>query len=224
MLEPVSDADPDRISRFLDLCHQKGMIVLSYYPFTFTKQLAEIHPEWMIQMFDDGQHEIWNEGWFCVNSSYRDWLPEYLAEMFDNLDFDGTYFDDSNWGSHSDTGQRHAVGCCCRYCQELYLVETEKQLPTKLNLGFRGLQAFHELALCRRRSRCPKWRFRRSSCCSGLSRYGSVACRARISSILRHLGSMSPVHGEPEGSAYQARTLLMLFGMQATAKAPDPRS
>ena len=131
MLEPLPDAEPERISRFLDLCHEKGIIVLSYYPFTFTKQLVNIHPEWMIQMLDDGKPDIENEGWFCVNSPYRKWLPEYLKEMLDNLDFDGIFFDDTNWGSHS--APRHTVGCCCKYCQELYLKETGKQLPVKVD-------------------------------------------------------------------------------------------
>ena len=133
MLEPLPEADPDRISKFLDLCHQKGIIVLSYYPFIITKPLAKIHPEWMIQMLDDGKPEVWNEGWFCVNSPYRDWLPEYLNELFDNLDFDGINFGHTNWGSRSYTGQRLAVGCCCQYCQDLYLKETGKQLPIKID-------------------------------------------------------------------------------------------
>ena len=62
IMETHPDADPDRISRFIDLCHEHGIIVLSYYPFTFTKKLVDIHPEWMIQMLDDGLPEIWNEG------------------------------------------------------------------------------------------------------------------------------------------------------------------
>ena len=141
IMETHPDADPDRISRFIDLCHEHGIIVLSYYPFTFTKKLVDIHPEWMIQMLDDGLPEIWNEGWFCVNSPYRDWLPEYLIEMFDHLDFDGIYFDDTNWGSHSGT-QRPTVGCCCKYCQDLYLEETGSQLPSKVDLDSMEFRRF----------------------------------------------------------------------------------
>lgn len=135
MLEPPPDADPDLISRFLDLAHQKGIIALAYYPFIFNTLLIKSRPEWAIQMLDDGGEEVWNEGWFCFNSPFRDWLPEYLSEMLDHLDFDGIYFDDMNWGAHSDTGQRwSATGCHCQYCRELYLGETGKALPTKVDM------------------------------------------------------------------------------------------
>ncbi|MSP14935.1 MAG: hypothetical protein EXR62_18500 [Chloroflexi bacterium] len=134
MLPPVPDIDYSLIPRFLDLAHQRGILVLTYYPFIFTKPLVNLHPEWMIQMLDDGQPPIWNEGWFCWNSPYRDWLADYLIEELDYLDFDGFYFDDMNWGSHSDTGQRRTPGCCCPYCQDLYQRETGRALPTKVDL------------------------------------------------------------------------------------------
>ncbi len=135
MLETPPDADPERISRFLDLAHKKGILVLTYYPFIFTTQLLKVKPEWMIQMLDDGGEEVWNEGWFCWNSPYRDWLPKYLNEMLDYFDFDGIYFDDMNWGSHSDAGQRRTVGCICSYCREFYLKESGKELPTKVDMA-----------------------------------------------------------------------------------------
>ena len=65
-----------------------------------------------MQFLDDGRRrsehsdkpesEIENLGWFCFNSPYRDWLPEYLIEWLDNLDLDGFYFDDTNYGSHEE--------------------------------------------------------------------------------------------------------------------------
>lgn len=135
MLETPPDADPEHISRFLDLAHKKGIFVMTYYPFIFTRLLSKAKPEWMIQMLDDGGEEVWNEGWFCWNSPYRDWLPEYLNEMLDYFDFDGIYFDDMNWGSHSDAGQRRTGGCICSYCRDLYLKESGKELPTKVDMA-----------------------------------------------------------------------------------------
>ena len=43
-------ADVDKTIRFVDMLHEKGIIVLSYYPFIFTKPLIEKHPDWMIGM------------------------------------------------------------------------------------------------------------------------------------------------------------------------------
>ena len=134
MLETPPDADPKLLSRFLDLAHQKGIIVLAYHPFIWTRPLAKFQPDWMIQLLDDGGPELWNEGWFCWNSPYRDWLPEYLSELLDNLDFDGIFCDDMSSASHSDTGQRRTGGCHCQYCRELYPKETGKELPTKVDM------------------------------------------------------------------------------------------
>ena len=134
MVDPPEDVDFESTSKFIDLAHEKGIILLSYYPFIFTKPLMEKHPDWMIGMLDDGGEEVWNEGWFCWNSPYRDWLGDYMVELLDCLDLDGLYFDDMNWGSHSDEGQRRTGGCTCKYCRELYLEETGKDLPTRVDM------------------------------------------------------------------------------------------
>ena len=135
ILPPAPDLNPEVMPKFLELAHAKGLIILTYYPFTFTKPLINLHPDWMIQMLDDGKPEIRNEGWCCWNSPYRDWLPELLNELLDTLDVDGIYFDDMNSGSHSDEGQRLTAGCRCTYCQALYKVETGRELPTKVDFS-----------------------------------------------------------------------------------------
>lgn len=135
IMEPSPDANPALITKFLDKAHEKGMLVESYYPFIFTRALTTKQPDWLIKMLDDGDVPVWNEGWFCWNSPYRDWLPEYLNEMLDYFDFDGIYFDDMNWGSHSDAEQRRTGGCKCTYCCNLYLKETNKELPVKVDMN-----------------------------------------------------------------------------------------
>ena len=102
MIPPHPNVDNDRLPRFLELAHQRGILILSYYPVIYTKPLKPLRPEWLMQFLDDGRPELENLGWFCFNSPYRDWLPEYLLEWLDNLDLDGFYFDDTNYGSHED--------------------------------------------------------------------------------------------------------------------------
>ena len=102
MIEPHADVANDRLPRFLELAHKRGIIVLSYYPIIYTKPLKPLHPEWLMKFLDDGRPEPDNLGWFCFNSPYRDWLPQYLIEWMDNLDIDGLYFDDTNYGTHED--------------------------------------------------------------------------------------------------------------------------
>ena len=131
MIPPHANVDNDRLPRFLELAHQRGILILSYYPVIYTKPLKPLHPEWLMQFIDDGRAEIENLGWFCFNSPYRDWLPEYLIEWLDNLDLDGFYFDDTNYGSHEE--RPFYPSCCCKYCEELFRKETGLKLPRKVD-------------------------------------------------------------------------------------------
>ena len=131
MIPPHANVDNDRLPRFLELAHQRGILILSYYPVIYTKPLKPLHPEWLMQFLDNGRPEIENLGWFCFNSPYRDWLPEYLIEWLDNLDIDGFYFDDTNYGSHE--ARPFSPSCCCGYCEKLFREETGLELPRKVD-------------------------------------------------------------------------------------------
>ena len=131
MIPPHANVDNDRLPRFLELAHQRGILILSYYPVIYTKPLKPLHPEWLMQFLDNGRPEIENLGWFCFNSPYRDWLPEYLIEWLDNLDLDGFYLDDTNYGSHEE--RPFYPSCCCGYCEKLFRKETGLELPRKVD-------------------------------------------------------------------------------------------
>ena len=131
MIPPHPHVDQDLLPRYLELAHEKGIIILGYYPVNYCKPLKPIHPEWLMEMLDDGRSPSENLGWFCFNSPYRDWLRDYLVEFLDNLDLDGFYFDDLNWGSH-DKGPWYP-SCCCQYCETLFLEETGLVIPRKVD-------------------------------------------------------------------------------------------
>ena len=145
MIPPHPDVDSDRLPRFLELAHQRGIIVLSYYPIIYTKPLKPLHPEWMMKFLDDGRPQPENLGWFCFNSPYRDWLPAYLLEWMDNLDLDGFYFDDTNYGTHEDRPWTPA--CCCSWCEELFRRETSLDIPRKVDFDSMVFRRFVQLAL-----------------------------------------------------------------------------
>ena len=128
IIEPHPNVEDDLLPLFLRKAHEKGIVVLSYYPINFTKPLLEIHPEWQMQFLDDGREPIENEGWFCYNSPYRDWLPEYIMEYLEKLDIDGFYFDDANYGSHQG-GSAWYPSCICQYCERLFRDETGLEIP-----------------------------------------------------------------------------------------------
>src|SRR5579872_6694144 len=44
MLPPAPNLEQDRLPRFLELAHEKGILVLSYYPASQTHALKAIHP------------------------------------------------------------------------------------------------------------------------------------------------------------------------------------
>ena len=55
MIPPYPNVDNDRLPRFLEMAHEKGIIVLSCYPSIYTKPLRPLHPEWLMKFLDDGR-------------------------------------------------------------------------------------------------------------------------------------------------------------------------
>jgi len=131
LLPSDSSVERDRLPKFLEVAHQKGIIVLSYYGMTANPALVKLHPEWLMKYLDEGRPALEENTWFCMNSPYRDWLAQYLTETLENLDLDGFYFDGTNWGSHGG-GQNH-VSCCCEYCRKLFAEETGLDIPTRVD-------------------------------------------------------------------------------------------
>jgi hypothetical protein len=141
MIEPHKDVDSERLPRFLELAHERGIIILSYYPAIYTRPLKPIHPEWLMQFLDDGREPIENDGWFCINSPYRDWVSDYMIEWLDNLDLDGLYFDDTNYGSHQD-GTPWFPSCCCDYCEKMFRDDTGADIPRKVDFDDAAFRRF----------------------------------------------------------------------------------
>ena len=133
MLPPHPDVDHERLPRFLELAHKKGILCLAYYPLSYCKPLKKLHPEWMMKFLDDGRPYPENLGWFCFNSPYRDWVSDYLIEWMDNLDLDGIYFDDMNWGTHESWPW--TPSCCCGYCEGIYRKDSGRPIPTKVDMS-----------------------------------------------------------------------------------------
>ena len=140
MLPPFQDIERDPLPRFLELAHERGILALTYISMNYCKPLKKIHPEWMMKFLDDGREEIENIGWPCFNSPFRDWRAEHLKEYLDNLDLDGFYFDDMNWGSHDDGP--YYIGCCCKYCEKMFKEETGLKIPTKVDFDSMDFRQF----------------------------------------------------------------------------------
>ena len=122
--------------------------MLSYYPIIFSKPLKEVHPEWLMQFLDDGRPEPENEGWFCLNSPFRDWLPDCLGEYMELLDIDGLYFDDVNWGSHAE-GAVHPV-LLLQLLREIVPRRDRLRDSAQGRLRLESLPPFRQLGVTRR--------------------------------------------------------------------------
>lgn len=140
MLPPHPDIAQDLLPRFVELAHENGIIVLTYYGMTAGKLLVDIHPEWLMRYLDDGRPPPEKPYWFCMNSPYRDWLPEYLKEFVEHLDLDGFYFDGTNWGSHCPPP--YYPGCCCKHCERLFREDTSLEIPTVVDFDSRDFRRF----------------------------------------------------------------------------------
>jgi hypothetical protein len=93
-----------------------------------------------MRFVDDGRPEPENLGWFCLNSPFRDWLPEHLIDFLDNLDLDGLYFDDTNWGSHDKLPW--FPSCCCTHCEKLFREETGLRIPIRVDFSSPDFRKF----------------------------------------------------------------------------------
>ena len=140
MVQPHPDLDRDPLPRFLELAHERGILVLTYISMNYCRPLKKIHPEWMMEFLEDGREEIENKGWPCFNSPFRDWRADHLREYLEYLDLDGFYFDDMNWGSHDDTP--YYFGCCCKYCEKLFKEETGLKIPRKVDFDSMDFRQF----------------------------------------------------------------------------------
>ncbi len=131
MLPPHPNLAHDPLPFFLELAHQKGMLVLGYWGIRTRLPLKRLHPDWMCVSLDDGRPPIENIGWPCLNSPYRDWTADHMIECLDNLDVDGFYFDGTRPGIGDERPLRPA--CCCPRCEKLFRDETGLQLPHKVD-------------------------------------------------------------------------------------------
>ena len=140
IIPPYPDVGTDPLPRFLELAHRRDVLVLTYYGMTRQVLLADDHPEWLQTYLDDGRPPMEKNCWFCLNSPYRDWLPNYLVEFLDHLDLDGFFFDGTNWGCHGHSP--YYPGCCCDTCTRLFRAETGLTIPTAVDFASHDFRQF----------------------------------------------------------------------------------
>ena len=93
-------------------CHKRNIRAPIYLTIQWDHLLARQHPEWITQG-PNGQLNgtaPYQPGFYnhlCVNTPYRDFLKEHVAEVFDLLPVDGLFLDIVQ-----------SVDCSCPFCRE----------------------------------------------------------------------------------------------------------
>lgn len=86
------------LKEMIEECHKAGIRVPIYITVQWDKFTAEQHPEWLA-VDEHGAHfgtQPYEPGFYetlCVNTGYRDFLKEQIAELFESLDVDGIFMD-----------------------------------------------------------------------------------------------------------------------------------
>jgi len=103
----------DFLRRMTEKLHAGGKEVIAYYSIAWDEFQAGLHPEWLTKD-SAGSSESDEFRWktLCINSPYRGFVREQLAEIAKNTGVDGFWIDMTIIGSDR---------CHCQYCTEKFL-------------------------------------------------------------------------------------------------------
>jgi hypothetical protein len=82
---------------------------------------------WLMRFLDDGSQNR-ELGLVLLELAISGLAARTPVDFLDNLDLDGFYFGDTNWGSHDD--RPWFPGCCCSHCERLFTQEIGLRIPT----------------------------------------------------------------------------------------------
>lgn len=124
--------DGEYMNRLLKLCHESGIMAVSWYGPRENSVLWHEKPEWRMLVKENNDvpaHEA--RDILCyISSPYREWVCEHLEEIVRELDFDGVFFDMSTIG-----GYETSFGCYCESCKRNFLKDTGYEIPEKIEWG-----------------------------------------------------------------------------------------
>ena len=124
------DANAEIFHELVDRVHALGRTIICWYPLHLCKSLIDVHPEWRLQYYDfdngDPAKGDKTEDVICPNTPYRQLLPEFMAEVTREFDFDGFWLDGTIYSIHWGT---FSPGCKCPCCQARFKKDTGLDLP-----------------------------------------------------------------------------------------------
>jgi len=126
----------DLLAEALEAAHRNGQKVIAYVASIWGgPEMFLGHPDWA-QRKANGRVTSWDEDYssvaMCPNSPYREYLAKVVAEISENYEVDGFYFDEPSFQSW----------CSCSYCREKFYAETHQELPVEERWGDPVFQKF----------------------------------------------------------------------------------
>lgn len=99
-------------------CRKRGIQVNLYTTIRWNKAIADMHPEWICIDENGALQDYKGKGYFeagfyknlCVNTPYRDFLKQQFAEVLENIEGDGVWYDAAFMNE-----------CCCPTCQAMMI-------------------------------------------------------------------------------------------------------
>lgn len=115
----------------IEQLHRIGRPVLSWYPLNHSASVIQAHPDWRMLPIagdelpprDAKDHDYY----VCINSPYRELLPEFCREIVRDVGFDGLMFD----GSAFAVSGNNLPGCVCEFCRRRFRDDTGRVLPAR---------------------------------------------------------------------------------------------
>jgi hypothetical protein len=124
------EANAEIFHELVSRVHALGRTIMCWYPLHLCKSLLTVHPEWRLQYYDfdsgdpakgDPPQDV-----ICPSTPYRELLPQFMAEVTREFDFDGFWLDGTIFSLHWGT---FSPGCKCPWCRERFKRETGLDLP-----------------------------------------------------------------------------------------------
>jgi len=117
----------DVVGELVAAAHARDIKLIAYYCVGWDGRAGRQHPEWVMRDAQGNAQWVGNQfPWTCINTGYRQFALDQIAELIDKYDADGLFIDvfvDNISG-----------GCYCPDCERLFLAKYGTPQPRDLTV------------------------------------------------------------------------------------------
>jgi len=114
----------------VEACHAADIRVIARTDFSKVRRpLYEQHPDWAYRTPAGDIVDYNGDVHVCINGPYQqDYMPLIMAELFDEVAFDGIFFNMGGYQTRDYSGNYHGI-CHCRHCRAAFAEMYGMALP-----------------------------------------------------------------------------------------------